>query len=258
MDSRDTLALSEEYTKSDHEFRERDPYARAKYMLTMRWLKPFAQPGMRLFNIGCGGGYFNQLAAGFGLEIAACEPERNAFELAKQFAPASCEVYNCGLQEFREKVGGDADFIVMHDVLEHIYDDIDAAERLSTLLRPGGLAVLSVPALQSLFGSHDQELGHYRRYTKRSLRKVLGPYFDIKKLQYFGMLSIPIVLYFSKLRRKPYPATASRNGSIASKAYGAICSAESFVSEPTGTSIIALLALRSSLNSRNARSRASR
>lgn len=242
MEQSKTVDVSAGYTAADHVFREKDPYARAKYELTFRWLRPFIQPGKRLFNIGCGSGYFNQLAAKTGLEVTACEPDPDAFALAKQYAPVGCSVYNCGLEDFHELTLERADFIVMHDVLEHIRDDNGAVQRLTELLRPGGLLVLSVPALQSLFGLHDEELGHYRRYTKASLKEVLARKFTIKKLQYFGMLSIPIVLYFSKWLRKPYPISAATSDSLVAKVYTAVCRAETYISEPTGTSVVALLA----------------
>jgi hypothetical protein len=60
------------------------------------------------------------------------------------------------------------------DVIEHQDDD---AGFLSTeafaRLRPGGLALVSAPAFQRLFGGHDKWLGHYRRYDLEGLKSVL-------------------------------------------------------------------------------------
>ena len=132
-----------------------------------------------------------------------------------------------------------ARFIVMHDVLEHIEDDVAAAATLRGLVATDGTVVLSVPALMSLFGRHDEELGHYRRYTPRTLQRVLAPHFVVERLQWYGMASIPIAWYFSRWRRIAYPLGSVR--SPLGAAYAAVCEAESYLREPIGTSLIARL-----------------
>ncbi|MBX9766731.1 MAG: class I SAM-dependent methyltransferase, partial [Bdellovibrionales bacterium] len=135
------------------------------------------------------------------------------------------------------------DFLVMHDVLEHIENDVQAVDRLAQFLKPGGTAVISVPALPSLFGFHDEQLGHFRRYTSKSLRTVLETRFEIEKIRYFGASFIPIVYWFSVNQRKPYPhATASAG--LPSKILAGLCSAEEKIPLPLGTSVMAQVKLR--------------
>jgi SAM-dependent methyltransferase len=195
---------------------------------------------MTLFNVGCGGGYFNSIAHAMGLRVVACEPVSDAYELAVSSAPdATIELRNCGLHEFAQS-DRQADFVVFHDVLEHLADDAEGVADIWRLAKPTGRVVISVPALQWLFGRHDEELGHFRRYTSRSLRKVLDPYFEIVKMRYFGALSIPIALGFSRLMRRSYPRSAA-DGSALARAYGKICDLEVGVTFPIGTSILAEL-----------------
>jgi SAM-dependent methyltransferase len=238
-----TGAVNAAYTLSDHAIRENDRYARAKYHLTLRWLRPYLRPGSILYNIGVGSGYFNHLAVEAGVTVVGCEPDAEAFEAARATMPGErCSIAHADLATFaRDREP--ADLIVMHDVLEHIADDVTAARDLRSLLKPGGRAIVSVPALQSLFGQHDVELGHYRRYSKRTLRAVLAPSFDIRRMQYFGLASIPIVLYFSVYKRSGYPRAAIGETPL-SRAYGAVCDFESYLSEPLGTSIITELVPR--------------
>lgn len=232
--------ISAAYTGEDHALREYDRYARAKYHLTLRWLQPLIRAGGLLYNIGVGGGYFNHLATRAGLRVVGCEPDPDAFLLAEASKPAQyCDLLPLGLDEFA-KDREPADFAVMHDVLEHIDDHAGAAATLKSIVRPNGRIVLSVPALRALYGKHDEELGHFRRYSKISLRQVLEPHFKIHRLTYFGMASIPIVLYYSVLKRSSYPRSGAADN-VLSKAYGAICDFESFISEPIGTSLIAEL-----------------
>ena len=225
-----------DYKTSDHLFRSKDEYAQGKYDLTTRWLRPIAQPGQLLLNIGCGGGEYNGAAAAMGLRVAACEPEEHAYELAASSALPGCRVYHCGLMELGEHVEP-ASFVVMHDVLEHIEDDHAAAARVADLLEPGGLAIISVPAYQWLFGQHDVQLGHFRRYTKRSLIAVLRDRFDIEASRYYGAALIPVALWFSRWTKRPYPIATASAGA-ASKVFRAVCQAESRVPMPMGTSVI--------------------
>jgi 2-polyprenyl-3-methyl-5-hydroxy-6-metoxy-1,4-benzoquinol methylase len=232
-------AIDGAYTSADHQAREDDRYAWSKYELTTAWLRPLVQPGRTLLNIGCGGGAYNRVATDLGLRVSACEPEQAAYEMALRACPPGCEVRHCGVLDLRPERDA-ADLLVMHDVLEHIEDDAGAAAHLARLLRPGGRAVISVPALQWLFGQHDELLGHYRRYTRRTLRRVLEPHFAIRRMRYFGAAFIPIALYFSVLARKPYPVQQSGKGA-ASKVLGAVCEVEKRIPFPLGTSLLAVL-----------------
>ena len=59
---------------------------------------------------------------------------------------------------------------------------------MGRLLKPGGVLNLQVPALPILYGTLDKALGHYRRYTTRSLSQVLeNNHFRIRKLFYMNV-----------------------------------------------------------------------
>jgi SAM-dependent methyltransferase len=61
------------------------------------------------------------------------------------------------------------DTVIALNVVEHIEDDVGALRTIAGLLAPAGRAVILVPALQAIFGSLDDELGHFRRYSRASL-----------------------------------------------------------------------------------------
>ena len=231
-------SFDDSYKAEDHAQRGSDLYAWSKYDLTTAWLRPWVRPGQRLLNIGCGSGEYNPVAAGLGLEVLACEPDAAAAELAAESAPPGCEVRQCGVLEL-DPERDTADFIVMHDVLEHIEDHERAAAHLSLLLRPDGHMILSVPALRWLFGRHDELLGHYRRYDRRTLRRVLEPHFFLTSLRYFGLSFIPACVYYSVLTRQPYPVQQAGSGR-AGKLLRAVCEVEKRVTPPLGTSLIAV------------------
>jgi hypothetical protein len=89
--------------------------------------------------------------------------------------------------------------MLMLDVLEHIEDDAAALGRLWHLLKAKGHAILTVPALQSLWSVHDVINLHYRRYDKRCLQRLLEDSgFVVRDLRYF--FSWPLgLMYLRKL-----------------------------------------------------------
>ncbi len=80
------------------------------------------------------------------------------------------------------------DSCVCLNLLEHIEDDSGTLSRMASILVPGGIIVLLVPAFQSLYGPIDRNLGHYRRYGRGSLCKLAQTAgLEIKRLQYVNV-----------------------------------------------------------------------
>jgi hypothetical protein len=64
--------------------------------------------------------------------------------------------------------------ILMLDVIEHVDDDLDFLRNvIHRSLADDGWLLISVPAYQSLFTSHDRWLKHYRRYSPHECRSLL-------------------------------------------------------------------------------------
>ena len=88
------------------------------------------------------------------------------------------------------------DAVLATDVLEHVTDDSAALREISRVLRPGGAALITVPAFESLWGLQDEVAMHYRRYRLHTLRgRVLNAGFQIVSSYYFNyLLFFPIWL----------------------------------------------------------------
>jgi glycosyltransferase involved in cell wall biosynthesis len=77
------------------------------------------------------------------------------------------------------------DSVVCLNVLEHIEDDRRTLADMYEVLEPGGRLVLLVPAFQSLFGTLDVHLRHFRRYEKAELEsKIREAGFAIEDLRF--------------------------------------------------------------------------
>jgi hypothetical protein len=59
------------------------------------------------------------------------------------------------------------------NVLEHIEDDAQALRDLAGSVVGGGRIVLWVPAYMQLYGEFDRKVGHFRRYTPRTIRTAV-------------------------------------------------------------------------------------
>jgi hypothetical protein len=59
-------------------------------------------------------------------------------------------------------------------VLEHVADDQRLLSFLGErYLKPTGKVIMTIPAFPILFSSHDQFLGHFRRYTIRGVKRLV-------------------------------------------------------------------------------------
>jgi SAM-dependent methyltransferase len=76
------------------------------------------------------------------------------------------------------------DAVLYSDVLEHIEDDRAELERAACLLRPGGALIVVAPAHMVLFSEFDAAIGHFRRYTKRTLAAIAPPGATLRELRY--------------------------------------------------------------------------
>ena len=97
-------------------------------------------------------------------------------------------------------------------MLEHVEDDAGELAAIYSLLRPGGNALIFVPANRWLMGSMDRELGHFRRYTMKELReKCEAAGFRIRLASHFDFLGIaPWWLKYCLLKSRTMEPAAVR------------------------------------------------
>jgi hypothetical protein len=80
------------------------------------------------------------------------------------------------------------------DVIEHVDDDAAFLMKFAAQLKPGGLVMITVPALMLLWSDHDVLNHHRRRYTARQLHDVvLKAGLVPERITYFNSLLFPII-----------------------------------------------------------------
>jgi SAM-dependent methyltransferase len=93
------------------------------------------------------------------------------------------------------------DCLTALDVLEHVQDDAKAMTEFARVLKPGGLVVLTVPALPALWSDWDVSLHHFRRYTRRGWLNLLQhPGFTLEHWNFVNVAALPLVYASRKWR----------------------------------------------------------
>jgi SAM-dependent methyltransferase len=102
---------------------------------------------------------------------------------------------------------GTYDLVFALNVVEHILNDRLALENMRSLLKPGGIMFVLVPAYPFLFNNFDRALEHHRRYTVKSLSAVHPDGLSVLSSRYFNLMGIPgWFLVGGVLRKKIIPA----------------------------------------------------
>ena len=106
-----------------------------------------------------------------------------------------------------------ASVVTLLDVLEHLDDDASALREMVRLTRPGGLSVITVPALQMLWSDWDVVLHHRRRYSRSQLLGLVRatPGVELLHCAYTNTFSLlPIALIRMWRRLVPLKPGAAR------------------------------------------------
>lgn len=103
---------------------------------------------------------------------------------------------------------GSLDCVTALDVLEHTPDDRAVVDGFHRLLKPGGVALVTVPAGMALWGEWDVALHHYRRYSRAQLVALFPPdRWELLHVNYTNVAVYPLVWLVRKWR-KLFPASA--------------------------------------------------
>jgi SAM-dependent methyltransferase len=138
-----------------------------------RWIAQRFAPclGDRVVEVGAGIGTFagHLLEAAPDARLTLVEPAGNNYpHLRARFAAdARVRTVQGYLHDLDEP--GSATSLVAVNVMEHVRDDAAFLAAAHRLLVPGGHALLFVPALAALYGTLDEALEHFRRYTRPEL-----------------------------------------------------------------------------------------
>ena len=143
-----------------------------------------------VLDFGAGYGGMHDELLKLGKNIYAFEPDAEAQKAAKKRGYA--QVFSSE----SEALGRSYDLIGLFDVVEHIERDYEFLTKAHGALCAEGRLLITVPAFQFLWSTHDTQHHHFRRYTGASMRGVLDRAgFDAEYMSYWNMtLFVPAAL----------------------------------------------------------------
>jgi len=153
-----------------------------------------------VLEIGCGtGGVLRELATLSNLLLTGSEIYLQGLRYARETLPGVTFIQ---LDATDIPFRGEFDVIGAFDVLEHIADDRRVMEQMRLALRPGGLAVITVPQYQWMWSRLDEVVEHKRRYSRRDLvGKLRDAGFTVRYVTSFVTLLFPLMAA-SRLRSR--------------------------------------------------------
>ena len=156
----------------------------------------------RILDAGCGtGGLIRRLAplraewtwTGVDVSPLACQ-------LARERGATDVQEASVTALPFRD---GEFAAVVSADVLYHLDDDEAALREMARVLRPGGIAVINVPAHRWLWSYHDVAVEGRRRYSRSDLAgKLSRAGLTALRLTHWNSALLPLIA----ARRKLLPA----------------------------------------------------
>jgi SAM-dependent methyltransferase len=162
------------------------------------WMAETVEPflGNRVLEIGAGIGNLTRLlSADQACYVVSDLDERHLAQIRSEmrYRP-NMRVVRCDLEnsdDFRQ-FRGSMDTAICINVLEHIRDDVAGLRNLRSSLGAGGRAIVLVPQDENVYGTMDETLGHYRRYSKAELAaRMTEAGFRVEQILEFNRVTYP-------------------------------------------------------------------
>jgi SAM-dependent methyltransferase len=183
--------------ETEYAHRYRDLYLRhwwwrAREHLIVSTLRSMAPAGgwPSILDVGCGDGLFFDRLTEFG-GVEGVESEASLVDPGGRWAS------RIWIQPFDETFQPRKQYglITMLDVVEHLPDAGAALRRAASLLEPAGTLLVTVPAFQALWTSHDDFNHHVQRFTRKTLaRAIEGAGLETIATRYFFFWTCPVKL----------------------------------------------------------------
>lgn len=162
--------------------------------------------GRRVLEVGCGIGTMSRKLTDVADVVVGIEPNANCVDrviAAMRGDPKfslrarhleECDPAELALHRF--------DTVYCVNVLEHIHDDVAALRMFRDVIIPGGRILIFVPAIQQAYGPLDAELGHHRRYSRRTLSRAYADAgLELEMLRYTNPIGLAGWMYNSHITK---------------------------------------------------------
>ena len=196
----------------------------------------------RILDVGCGTGANLEMLAEFG-SAEGVDVSPDALSFCRQRGLSGVRLGEAEKLPYPDE---SFDLVTGLDVVEHLDDDLAGLREMRRILKPGGRALLFVPAFMFLWGVQDDISHHRRRYTMRQLQETARKAgFDIERSTFANItFFLPTLIGRVLMRITGFRPESENNLTIGflNKPLGMILGAESFwlrhLNLPLGVSAI--------------------
>lgn len=162
-----------------------------------------------------------ELGSGDGLQTSKIISPQSRFTCVEQSPTRGETLLGLGYkvsEDLTSHIGSNSKVLFSLNCLEHIEDDLVVLRTIRECLAPDGRIVLYVPALPFLFSNMDRHVGHYRRYTRKSLSAALVQTgFRVHSYEYVdsvGVLASLVYKFLPSTSGEPSPKSVSLYDSL--------------------------------------------
>jgi 2-polyprenyl-3-methyl-5-hydroxy-6-metoxy-1,4-benzoquinol methylase len=156
----------------------------------------------RVFEIGCGNGLTAHRLANLGYEVMGVDPSKTGIAHARRKYPEA-RLFEGSIDDDLAEKYGRFPVLISLEVIEHCYDPRKFVRRVSELLEPGGIGIISTPyhgywknlalAILGRFDKHFSPLwdcGHIKFFSIKTLSELLCEA-DFEQLRIYRAGRIP-------------------------------------------------------------------
>jgi glycosyltransferase involved in cell wall biosynthesis len=163
-----------------------------------RWMADTIRPftGSRILELGAGIGNLTRALSPRRKKYVASDIDaEHLARLRTRFQNRpNLEICHCDLTNTRDfaPLADRFDTVICLNVVEHVEDDILALRNIASALEAGGRAIVLVPQGQSIYGTLDEVLGHFRRYSEEEFRtKMESAGLQVERMIRFNRVTRP-------------------------------------------------------------------
>lgn len=161
--------------------------------------------GLRVLDVGCGGGILCEAMAKVGAQVTGIDAEREAIKIAKDHAQENqlAIEYHCTpIEEFENK---SFDAVTCMEMLEHVQNPALVLEHCKRVLKPNGFLFLStinrtikayasaIIAAEYILNILPKQTHDYKKFLKPSELVAMARFFDLNLIDMKGMNYNPIL-----------------------------------------------------------------